>query len=702
MINSTNQSVNGRYNITWVPSGDNYIAINPASGEWLYLDPLSKQIVEETIAGAELSDILKKHPFVAREDVVYLIGELNKRDFRSEQDVITYHCRDCQNGEYPTLAVLNLTERCNLKCTYCYVGAGEGQVEFMKPETAYRIIDEYVAMNPNDKPNITLHGGEPLMDFSLVEKIINYAKPVRDKLEISIQTNATLLNEERVRFLKENDVTVGVSIDGPKEFHDQTRKMQSGKGSFDQVMRGIRLLQDNDISVGTISVLTGHDIDRADEIVDFFAENNIFSLSFLPMQKIGRGLEDEASFLTGEKMFEGFKKVIDRIVEINSKSLYPQKIYERKTANLAKNVFYRLHNFMCMRAPCGAGREQLGFGIHGDFYLCDDFINDPEFRVGSVYEGSIPEQMRNSTMLREKTKRAMSQLVRCRDCTWRALCGGICFSADHYSGAKGVEKNEMCEFFEKIIPYMIELYAKNPDLPMLLDSELGGNKKQYCIRVTDVDNGIDAECMDAILKVHSIGFLSDVYLDWRRIDSRGLLPELVAKIKDNGSRSILVIDPEAPALTDNADKLLANEGIRMFLLVPGFTGGHTVQSGLEAVGRLVQLRGTIGSKNCFRVRVPLSLLLNETALVKSLAESLDITDCIEVTGTPKPEEFNLLNACLDDFRAAGYKMQLLIRDVSLDMLTDNNLEFAEVKESKQTVYIDDENLQGRQMEDIPD
>ena len=702
MVENDTQHTHNKFNIRWVPAGENYIAINPATGDWLLLDPTSRRIVEEMDAGMELAEIVAAHPNVTREDVGYLLQKIRERDFTSTKDVDNFVCTDCHSGHYPTLGVLNLTERCNLKCTYCYVGAGENQVEYMKPETAYRIIDEFLAMCPNEHPNITMHGGEPLLDFSLVEKIVNYAKPFRDRMDLSMQTNATLLTEERVKFLKENNVSIGVSIDGPQKYHDQTRKLQSGEGSFEQVMRGIRLMQKHGLLVGTISVLTAHDIEHADEIVEFFAKNGIFDLSLMPMQRIGRGIQDTDSYMSGEQIFRGFQKVIDKIIEINSSDEYAHKINERKSSQLAKSIFYRIQDFMCMRAPCGAGRNILGFGIHGDFYLCDDFINDPEFRIGSVYEGSIPEQMRNSEMLREKIKRAMHDLPRCRDCTWRQLCGGVCFSTDHYTGANGIEKIEMCEFYEKIIPYLIQKFAENRDLPGLIDFELKNSDNIFYIRANDGKDKIDGDCMEALMKVHGINHTNEVYLDWNRSGSGTELQILLKEINKVKAQNVLVIDPEAAALSAILDELLSEKATDVLRLVPGRAEGSDLKHGLEKVGEVVRHRNQ-RSTVVLQVKLPLLPMLAEQELLLRIASYLSAGDSVELTGVPESEEeTEQLNALLTKLRGAKLEAKLFLRNVAPDMLEDNNLIYASVSEKKKVVYIDEECFAGRAMDGLPE
>lgn len=522
-------------NVTWLPVGGKELALNPATGDWLLLDTEAKELFLAAAGGEEQEALRREFPTVSAETISNLCQSLEKMDFHSVEDCGNAHdCSDCHQGRFPRLAVLNLTEDCNLKCSYCYVGAGEGQKAQMKPETAFRIVDEYLAMNadaPDQKINIVMHGGEPLLNYELVEKLTEYVQPYRDRINLSIQTNATLLTEERVSFLLDRGVSIGISLDGPPEIHNQTRPMQSGQGSFDQVMRGIRLLQAHGLSVGVISVMTRKLAEQIDHVVDFFLENQIYTVSFSPFIQVGRGANDDDNFVTAEILFEAYKRLIDRIVAHNSRPDRPHDFGENILTRIARKIFSNLNDYMCTRAPCGSGRDILGFGINGDFYACDDFINDPNFWIGSLDRGSIKEQLLQTDVIRTRCNRSMAELPRCRSCVWRSLCGGICHSADYYSGAKGVEQTAMCGFYKKLIPYLIECYIRNPELPVLLGAEPKPQQRRTLFfalsREEDPEEELNGEDFAELLCFHDVQASDTVFFCGSEPTEQPKLPELL-------------------------------------------------------------------------------------------------------------------------------------------------------------------------------
>ena len=140
---------------------------------------------------------------------------------------------------------------CNLACSYCFFLDKEllypGSPFRMSDEMLERYIRQLIAAHRTSEVTVAWQGGEPtLMGVDFYRKAIAYQEKYRRPgmtFENTMQTNGTLLDDEWCAFFKENDYLIGLSIDGPRELHDAYRVNKGGKGTFDQVMRGLRLLQ---------------------------------------------------------------------------------------------------------------------------------------------------------------------------------------------------------------------------------------------------------------------------------------------------------------------------------------------------------------------------------------------------------------------------------------------------------------------------
>ncbi|MFZ3070522.1 MAG: radical SAM protein [Anaerolineaceae bacterium] len=95
--------------------------------------------------------------------------------------------------------------------------------------------------------NVGFYGGEPLLEFPLIQKVVGYSKYLfwGKQLTFSITTNGTLLNPEIILFFQEHNFSLGISLDGPKEINDRNRVFANGKGTFDSVLHNINLLSVN-------------------------------------------------------------------------------------------------------------------------------------------------------------------------------------------------------------------------------------------------------------------------------------------------------------------------------------------------------------------------------------------------------------------------------------------------------------------------
>ena len=151
--------------------------------------------------------------------------------------------------------VLNVTNKCNLACTYCYeygddkiVDTQYGtQPKFMSDETAEESI-EFLLKQSGVQPtaHCTFFGGETLLNFPVLQKTVAYARRRAEeegkRITFSLTTNATLLKPEIIRWLADNDIGVTISIDGPKPVQDGLRVFHNGKGTYDVVLPKIREL----------------------------------------------------------------------------------------------------------------------------------------------------------------------------------------------------------------------------------------------------------------------------------------------------------------------------------------------------------------------------------------------------------------------------------------------------------------------------
>ncbi|WP_457613957.1 radical SAM protein [Methanocaldococcus sp.] len=268
--------------------------------------------------------------------------------------------------------ILKITNRCNLNCIYCY--ANNKNDKDMDFKTAKRSID--YLLNLDDKLKIQFTGGEPLLNFKLIEKVVKYCNETYPNKTITyaIQTNATLLDKKLVERIKDLNLNVGVSIDG-LEVNDHLRPYKDGKSSTLDTLKGIYLLNSYNIKFGITSVITSYNLPYLKDFVKYLLAVGIRSVSFdlLKPKK-----EDHLKLLPN---LEEFKKILD---ELKNYPIFIKNLQKRP------NRGYCYLNF----------GDMLFVNEYGDIYPCPTL--EGFFYVGNVSEGiKLPKIECNKCYARE-------------------------------------------------------------------------------------------------------------------------------------------------------------------------------------------------------------------------------------------------------------------------------------------------------------
>jgi uncharacterized protein len=182
------------------------------------------------------------------------------------------------------LLVIQPTPFCNIDCRYCYLPNRSSKAVVERSTLVSLFTQVFQSGWARDRITVIWHAGEPMVmpiafyrdAFDLVAEL----KPAGLSLTHAFQTNGTLIDDEWCEFLLEARVNVGVSIDGPKRFHDLKRVTRSGRGTFDKTIRGIRLLRKHRVPFHTISVLSSEALANPREMFDFYVSEGIEHVCF--------------------------------------------------------------------------------------------------------------------------------------------------------------------------------------------------------------------------------------------------------------------------------------------------------------------------------------------------------------------------------------------------------------------------------------
>lgn len=204
---------------------------------------------------------------------------------------------------------------CNFSCRYCYENPFKcTRLVRMSPEILERVLASYLSRGKNKC--LTWHGGEPLLaglDFyqSAMELIAKHRRPGQ-RIEMILQTNASLATLEMARFFRENKVDVGVSLDGPEHIHGRHRVFTNGQNTFPAVMRGLSILREGGLDPSVIATVTRESLPDAVQVFEFLVENGFSSIRYSP---VFDSVSDAFS-ISSDEWFEYLVAVFHRWVEM--------------------------------------------------------------------------------------------------------------------------------------------------------------------------------------------------------------------------------------------------------------------------------------------------------------------------------------------------------------------------------------------------
>ncbi len=357
---------------------------------------------------------------------------------------------------------------CNLRCEYCYYAGKNKLLHVENSRMSQDILETYTRQSldmygRDAVVEFAWHGGEPtIAGISFYEEALRLQRKYGKGRKIlnTLQTNATLLNDDWCRFFKANNFLIGVSIDGPEPLHNAYRKTVGGRGSFTETMRGIELLQKHRVSFNTLTTVNRINMEQPLDLYRFLRELTDF-LQFLPVVECMPAqyeTEDGQLFATPPGLYsikikhrltdfsvtsEGYGAFLCAIWDewntFDSEKKHIQ-LFDVTIGNL-RGILSSLcvHNPLCGHSGC--------VEANGDVYACDRYAF-PAYKLGNITRTSLGELMElNRDFGMHKTYGLPEE---CLDCRYIKLCFGGCPKDRLWDS-----KNYLCAgykmFFDKVL-----------------------------------------------------------------------------------------------------------------------------------------------------------------------------------------------------------------------------------------------------------
>jgi len=355
---------------------------------------------------------------------------------------------------------LLISQICNFSCKYCYAGGDYGNPGLMRLSTAKKAIDYFLTQMTGRRYELTLFGGEPLLNKHVMEKSIKYAstkaKALGKELTILVATNGSISSNNIIRIFTEYNVQVQISLDGFKEQQDYLRPFNSGNGSFDIVFENLKRLLEHKIPVGISTTVTKYNVD---DIVRFYKnirEFPINSLSLVLFSCLGQ------QRIPPENMAPDIKKFSEALINISKLYLNDWKKGLKPDVFPLKAIFDSVR-YGGRKRFCGAGMSSVFVDINGDTYPCAYLVSADNWKTGNVMSNSRNGHV-TSSISKTLSLRTVEDLNRCRDCLWKYICGGgcaICSPIGTLIENNDYERSVWCKIFNEIMPEILWEFARD-------------------------------------------------------------------------------------------------------------------------------------------------------------------------------------------------------------------------------------------------
>ena len=431
------------------------IVLDVHSGSIHVVDDIAYDIIamyESHDADAIVDEMMKKYGHLedVNEEELRLcladIEELKKQQKLFSEDLFRGIAMDFKNRSKDVKALcLHVAHSCNLNCAYCFASQGkyQGERALMSFDVAKQAMDFLVANSGNhENLEVDFFGGEPLMNFDVVKKTVEYARSIEKEhgknFRFTLTTNGVDVDEEVMEFANKECHNVVMSIDGRKDVHDRFRVDYQGRGSYDQIIPKFQefAARRGDTGYYVRGTYTHHNTDFLEDI-KHMADLGFTQLSMEPVVCS----PDDPCALTQEDLpvlFAQYEDLAKYMLQ-RQKDGKPLTFY---------HYMIDLTHGPCIHkriAGCGSGVEYFAVTPWGDLYPCHQFVGDEKYLMGNVWEGVTALETQNS--FRQCNVYARPE---CDDCWARLYCSGGCAAnAYHATGdIRGIYEYG-CELFKK-------------------------------------------------------------------------------------------------------------------------------------------------------------------------------------------------------------------------------------------------------------
>ena len=388
------------------------------------------------------------------------IEELIAEEMLFTEDVSAISINPENRGAVIKAMCLHVAHDCNMRCAYCFADTGgfEGERSLMSFDTGKSALD-FLVHNSGERRNLEVDffGGEPLMNFEVVKKLVDYGRKIEKKhnknFRFTITTNGLLLDDTKTEYINMNMDNVILSIDGRPEINDLMRKTPSDKGTYDLIIyKLIDFVKKRDALYYVRGTYTAKNKDFASDV------KHLVDIGFRNVSVEPVVTDSKYDYALTKADLPEILDEYDRLADMYLNYYEADKAFSFFHFNVDLTqgpcVFKRA-------AGCGAGTEYVAIAPSGDIYPCHQFVGNEDFLMGNVAEVNSGKELLKEEIIKAFNEAHIYNKPKCVDCWAKYYCSGGCHAnAYHENGDLLVPYELGCEIEKKRIECAIGILSK--------------------------------------------------------------------------------------------------------------------------------------------------------------------------------------------------------------------------------------------------
>ena len=356
--------------------------------------------------------------------------------------------------------VMMVTQKCNLRCRYCYAKGGNygGDEILMTQNTAFKAVDFLVDNSSKRECGITFFGGEPLINFNIIRETVHYAKrratEKGKKFRFNITTNGTLLTDEIIRFLIKEKFNLLLSFDGPKEIHDYSRVYPNGQGSYEIINKNITKLLNYTGFRFSVRATVTRNCTSLRHLSQFFTQKKLSKVYIHPISP--RRSDKNSDYLN--LGHDDYKILLKEYEQLALDIIKKYKDRKPIVFNPFKKYLDLLKNNTKRFFSCGVCKGMLAINVDGNIFPCHRFVGIDNFIIGDLDHWLDAKKILGIFQKFNKAREV------CNSCWAVFLCAKGCLYDWTNGNGSFIEKEDAnCMITKKIIELSIFIYSALAD-----------------------------------------------------------------------------------------------------------------------------------------------------------------------------------------------------------------------------------------------